>query len=108
MQLETHLALKPDDRDMVLMLHEMEYSIGLQRRKRRSWLKVEGTNHQQTAMAKTVGLPLGIAANLLLIDQLPQRGVHIPVLPEIYEPVLRELSKVGIQFEESEHILSNA
>jgi hypothetical protein len=51
-------------------------------------------------MAKTVGLPLGIAAKLILEGSLTVAGLHIPVLPSIYIPVLTELEKHGIVFEE--------
>jgi saccharopine dehydrogenase (NADP+, L-glutamate forming) len=59
---------------------------------------VKGENNSATAMAKTVGLPLGIAAKLLLNGDLQLRGLHIPILPEIYEPVLKSLEAEGIQF----------
>jgi len=57
-----------------------------------------GDDAKHTAMAKTVGLPLGILAKLILEDKLPVVGVHIPVVREIYEPVLKELDKLGIRF----------
>jgi saccharopine dehydrogenase (NADP+, L-glutamate forming) len=53
-------------------------------------------------MAKTVGLPLGIAARLLLQNKITSRGVVIPVMKEIYEPVLHELSTLGITMTERE------
>jgi hypothetical protein len=51
-------------------------------------------------MAKTVGLPIGIAASLILKGKLQLTGLHIPIIPEIYEPVLEELKKHGISFTE--------
>jgi len=51
-------------------------------------------------MAATVGLPLGIAAFLILEGKIRLRGLHIPILPEIYEPVLRELAEQGVRFKE--------
>ena len=56
-------------------------------------------------MAKTVGLPLGIAAKLILTDKLKVTGLHIPVLPEIYLPVLSLLETEGIQFQDSIRLL---
>jgi saccharopine dehydrogenase (NADP+, L-glutamate forming) len=50
---------------MVVMLHEIEYEIEGQKREIKSSLLVKGENALQTAMAKTVGLPLGIAAKLI-------------------------------------------
>jgi hypothetical protein len=52
-------------------------------------------------MAKTVGLPLGIAAKLILNNTIKSNGVQIPVTKEIYEPVLSELIKYGIEFKET-------
>jgi saccharopine dehydrogenase (NADP+, L-glutamate forming) len=51
-------------------------------------------------MAKTVGLPMAIACKLILQGVIKVRGVHIPILPEMYEPILKELGKHGINFNE--------
>ena len=51
-------------------------------------------------MAKTVGLPLGIAAKLILNGTIKSKGLHIPVIKEIYEPVLQELAANHIVFQE--------
>jgi len=45
-------------------------------------------------------LPLGIAAKLLLEGKITLRGIHIPVAPELYVPVLKELQSEGIEFDE--------
>lgn len=100
--LETKLALKPDDKDMIIMLHEIEYSIAGKNKYVRSSLVVKGEDNHHTAMAKTVGLPLAIAAELILNNQLHLSGVNIPILPEIYEPVLTRLADMGIQFSDFE------
>ncbi len=99
--LEEKLALQPTDKDMIVMLHEVEYEVNGCKEKNHSSLIVKGENSQLTAMAKTVGLPLGIAAHLLLKGELAVRGLHIPVIPEIYEPVLAELKEEGICFTET-------
>jgi hypothetical protein len=52
-------------------------------------------------MAQTVGLPLGIAAKLILSGALNLHGVLIPIHKEIYEKVLPELEKEGIRFHHS-------
>ncbi len=46
-------------------------------------------------MARTVGLPLGIAAVLVLEGRISLRGLHIPILPAIYDPVMQELERQG-------------
>ena len=98
--LETKLAMKQQDKDMIVMIHELEYEMGNKTHSIRSSLIVKGEDSLRTAMAKTVGLPLGIAANLILKGKIKLTGLHIPILPEIYEPVLAELKKHAIQFEE--------
>ncbi len=100
--LETKLALKPDDKDMIIMLHEIEYSFEGSNKYVRSSLVVKGEDSHHTAMAKTVGLPLAIAAELILNNQLQLSGVHIPILSEIYQPVLARLGEMGIQFSDFE------
>ena len=65
-----------------------------------SSLVVKGEDSVHTAMAKTVGLPLGIAAKLILEGKITETGLHIPVIASIYEPVLKELESHGIIFHE--------
>ena len=100
--LEEKLALLPTDKDMVVMMHEIEYVMNGELHKIKSYLIVKGEDGLQTAMAKTVGLPLGIAAKLMLEGKLTETGLHIPVMPCIYTPVLHELKAHGIRFEECE------
>ena len=51
-------------------------------------------------MAKTVGLPLAIAVDLFLKGKISLRGLWLPVVPELYLPILEALEKEGIRFEE--------
>jgi saccharopine dehydrogenase-like NADP-dependent oxidoreductase len=98
--LEKKLVMKPEDKDMIIMLHEIEYVAGDKHKQIRSCLIVKGEDQIHTAMAKTVGLPLGIATKLILQNKIKLTGLYIPVIPEIYEPVLEELQLNGIQFNE--------
>jgi len=99
--LETRLAMEPRDKDMIVMLHEISYTVNGRLYEDTSSLLVKGENTLETAMAKTVGLPLGIAAKLILEGKMNGlTGLHIPILPEIYDPVLKELAGEGIHFEE--------
>jgi saccharopine dehydrogenase-like NADP-dependent oxidoreductase len=99
--LEQKLALQPGDKDLIVMLHEIDYTIEGKRNSIKSLLLVKGDDNVHTAMAKTVGLPLGIAAKLILSGNINMKGIHIPVTKEIYEPVLLELKKHGISFVET-------
>ncbi len=96
--LEKKLALSPTDIDMVVMQHDIEYEINKEKHQIISSLIVKGKDSIHTAMAKTVGLPLGIAAKLILNGTINLAGLHIPIIKEIYEPVLNELEKNGIIF----------
>lgn len=96
--LETRLKLAPEDKDMVIMLHEVEYIKNNQRKLLKSALVVKGDDSLHTAMAKTVGLPLAIAAKLILNGNITTKGLHIPTSAEIYTPVLAELARNGIVF----------
>ena len=102
--LEKKLAMQPHDKDMIVMFHEIGYEINGENKEVRSSLIVKGDNQKQTAMAKTVGLPLGIAAKLILQNKIKLTGLHIPVLPEIYEPVLLELEAHQIKFIEEKYL----
>jgi len=98
---EKKLGLRPYDKDMIVMLHEIVYSIGSQRSEVSSSLVVKGENSLRTAMAKTVGLPLGIATKLILSGKIKMTGLHIPTSKQIYQPVLKELELLGVKFNET-------
>ncbi len=100
--LETKLAMQPLEKDMIVMLHEIEYELAGETKKIESSLIVKGDNNLRTAMAKTVGLPLGIAAKLILSGTLQIKGLHIPIIKEIYDPLLKELELNGISFTEKQ------
>ena len=98
--LEKKLILSPTDKDMIVMQHEFEYTINNEPLQIISSLIVKGEDSLRTAMAKTVGLPLGIAAKLILNGSITSTGLQLPITKEIYEPVLKELATNGIIFKE--------
>lgn len=100
--LERKWKMRPEDKDMIVMYNKFIYNDTLGRTwKHVSSLVVKGENKQKTAMGKTVGLPLAIAARLVLRGQISLTGVHVPIVKEIYEPVLAELAQNGIMFQHS-------
>lgn len=103
--LEQKLVLRPTDRDMIVMKHEIEYVLNSQAHAIDSVLVVKGSDSLRTAMAKTVGLPLGIAAKLILNGTIREKGVLIPIAPAIYNAVLPELAQQGIVFAETHRVL---
>ena len=93
-------TMEPEDKDMIVMWHKFIYEKEGRAREINSYTVVQGENSQETAMAKTVGLPLGIAAILMLKQNILKPGIHIPVTSDIYAPILEELAAAGIQFVE--------
>lgn len=99
-------VMKPEDKDMIIMLHEVKYYVGNKAFKRSSLLIQEGADGVNTAMSKLVGLPLSIAARMTLSGKLDLTGVHIPVHPSIYNPVMMELlQEYKVKFEETTEVL---
>ncbi len=93
-------ALKPADKDMVIMQHVFEYELDGHARKLTSTLIMKGKDGVDTAMSRLVGLPLGIFVKLLLLGKISTTGVNIPTMPEVYEPVMAELEEYGVKFVE--------
>ena len=91
-------ALKKEDKDMIIMQHQFEYVLDGTPKKLISSMVTKGEDSVNTSMAKTVGLPVAILVKLLLLGKVSLTGVHIPVMAEIYEPVLEELKEYGIDF----------
>jgi saccharopine dehydrogenase-like NADP-dependent oxidoreductase len=94
--------LQPGDKDFIVMWHRFRYTLQGKTKCVEAYLTATGTDEVQTAMAKTVGLPLGIAAKLLLQNKFRAVGVTIPVTFEFYLPILDELSANGIALQEHE------
>lgn len=85
------------DRDMVILQTEVEYEIENRIEKIVSSLVVYGDPGYNTAMAATVGLPLGVGAKLILNNNVKEKGVIIPTHADIYKPALKELAEHGIK-----------
>lgn len=99
--LEEKWKLNAGDKDMVVMMHEIQYEIEDKKYLAQSSLVLKGIDEQQTAMATTVGLPLAMAACAYLENELPITGLHIPTDPIIYHPILKRLAAEGIVFTEN-------
>ena len=100
--LQNKWSLREEDKDMIVMWHKFNFSQKGVDKEIRSHMVYIGKDSQFTAMSDTVGLPLGIAAKLLLSGKIKDRGVKLPIEREIYLPVLSELEQLGITFEEKE------
>lgn len=91
-----------NDKDMIVMWHRFVYLQDGNIREKHAYLVTLGDNRVHSAMSKTVGLPTGIGAKLLLENHPGKYGVLIPVIPEIYNPVLDELTTMGIHMEDKQ------
>ena len=94
--------LKSEDKDFIVMWHRFVFEVDGKKKEIQASLTATGDDSNYTAMAKTVGLPLGIAAKLLLQGKINSRGVTIPVIKEFYDPILKELGEKGISLTETE------
>ncbi len=93
-------TLGEEDKDMIVMHHKFGYEIHGEKRQIESSLVVKGENQTYTAMAKTVGLPVAMAALKILNKEITTPGVQIPISKEVYIPILKELEEYGIKFSE--------
>ncbi len=93
-------ALEPEDKDMLVMYHRIGYELDGERKQIESSMVSIGEDQTYTAMAKTVGLPAAIASKMILNGTIHTPGVHVPITPEVYNPVLKELENYDIRFHE--------
>jgi saccharopine dehydrogenase (NADP+, L-glutamate forming) len=98
--LEEKWKLEPEDKDMIIMQHEVEYELEGKKKRHISTLVNYGEDATKTAMARLVGLPLAIGVKHILLGNIKSTGVVIPIQSDIYEPVMAELADYGIRFEE--------
>lgn len=95
-----HWTLKTNDKDMIVMYHKFGYELNGKKEQIDSQMVVLGDDQTITAMAKTVGLPVAIAALKILNKEITTTGVLIPIQKEVYGPILDELKNYGILFKE--------
>ncbi len=100
--LEHTWTMQQNDKDMVVMIHEIEYSgkSGRGKKTLQSSLVCIGKDAEHTAMSMTVGLPVGMVAKMILNGDIKTKGVLMPKFKEVYDPVLNELKDYGIVFTE--------
>lgn len=96
--LEEKWKLEPGDIDMIVMQHIFKYELNGKKNQITSSLVVKGKNEIETSMAITVGMPVAFATEMLLKGEIHLTGVHTPVIPELYLPILNKLEQIGIHF----------
>jgi saccharopine dehydrogenase-like NADP-dependent oxidoreductase len=88
------------ERDMIVLVHEFEAAHADREEAITSTLVAFGEPEGDSAMARTVGLPAAVGVRMILEGKIQLTGVRRPVAPEIYDPVLDELERLGIVCEE--------
>jgi saccharopine dehydrogenase-like NADP-dependent oxidoreductase len=101
------MSMGEHERDMVVMHHEFIAEYPSKKEYATSTLVDYGILDGDTSVARTVALPAAIAVKMILKKEINMTGVHIPVIPEIYNPILDELEEMGIKFDEKTEILKN-
>ncbi|TFF87028.1 saccharopine dehydrogenase [Candidatus Thorarchaeota archaeon] len=102
---EEKMQYAPGERDMIVMRHEFIIQYPDKKEKVTSTLIDYGIPDGDSSMSRTVALPVAIASRMILEGKIEITGVHRPILPEIYEPILDELERLGIEFEERRTVL---
>ncbi len=104
--LEEAWALQPEDRDMIVMWHRFGYELNGQRHERISSLRLEGRDSTFTAMSDTVGLPMLLAAEVILEEGgFGRVGVEAPMDRAYYNRLLPRLEEWGICFHETDRVI---
>jgi saccharopine dehydrogenase-like NADP-dependent oxidoreductase len=88
------------DTDMLAMIHRIEYELSGEKFRIQSSLVAKGRSADVTAMSYTVGWPVAMATRLVALGLVPERGVVMPNISSLYEPILNELGARGIRFDE--------
>ena len=104
--MQEKLVYAEDEIDLLVQHHEFiaTYKDG-RKEKITSTMVDTGIPGGDSSMSRTVSLPAAIATKLILEGKISVKGVHIPVIPEIYEPVLDELEKMNIKLIERKEAL---
>jgi saccharopine dehydrogenase (NADP+, L-glutamate forming) len=93
----------PGERDMIILHHEFIAEYPSKKEMITSTLIDFGIPNGDSSMARTVSLPAAIGTRLILEGKITATGVHIPVSPDIYNPVLEELERLNIICKEKVH-----
>ena len=99
--LKNRLIYDEGELDLLVMHHEFEAVYpDLPRQRIQSTLIDYGIPGGDSSMSRTVGYPVGIAAGLLADEKIERVGVLRPVYTEIYDPILAQCQRLGIEFKE--------
>jgi saccharopine dehydrogenase (NADP+, L-glutamate forming) len=95
------MPYEPGERDMIILYHNFiaEYTGG-RKEEITSTLIDYGIPNGDSSMSRTVSLPVAVGARMILEGRFEKPGVWVPVIPELYNPILDELETLEIKCEE--------
>jgi saccharopine dehydrogenase-like NADP-dependent oxidoreductase len=97
---EEKLQYAPGERDMIVMHHDFIAKYTDRKERITSTMIDYGIPNGDSSMSRTVALPVAIASRMVLNGTIDLTGVHRPIIPEIYNPILEELKSLDISLEE--------
>jgi hypothetical protein len=99
------MSYQPGENDMAIIHDDIIVDFGGKKEKWSSTMLVNGITGGDSAMSRTVSLPVAISTRLILEGKIKIRGSVLPIYPEIYDPVLEELEEYGIKYKHQQRTI---
>ena len=92
------MSYEDGERDMLVLYHNFiaEYADG-KKEEITSTMIDYGIPNGDSSMSRTVSLPVAIGVRMILEGKFTKPGVWVPVVPELYNPILDELETLDIK-----------
>jgi len=92
------MSYEDGERDMLVLYHNFiaEYENG-KKEEITSTMIDYGIPGGDSSMSRTVSLPVAIGVRMILEGKFSRPGVWVPVIPELYNPILDELETLDIK-----------
>ncbi len=91
------MSYEEGERDLLVLHHQFIAEYPDKTQKITSTMIDYGIPNGDTSMARTVSLPAAIGVRMILEGKINIKGVHMPILPDVYNPVLQELENLDIK-----------
>jgi saccharopine dehydrogenase-like NADP-dependent oxidoreductase len=96
--MEKKLALDAQEQDSIIMMHHLVYQYQGKIYDFIATFNGKGENQRDSAIAKAIGIVSGAAAKACLLENIKEKGLHVPIQKEIYDSMLQELDDLGVAF----------
>ena len=91
------MSYEEGERDLLVLHHQFVAEYPNKTQKITSTMIDYGIPNGDSSMARTVSLPAAIGVHMILQGEITVKGVFMPTLPNIYNPVLQELENMNIK-----------